>query len=105
MRDITAELAARLPLEERARPEVREMAAYGCLTHMHLVRLLAPWLAGETHLKEIDFSPSGIADCWRAGDRHTTEVLAQAPWTETVGPLEGLILHEAASGQMVGSAK
>jgi NTE family protein len=104
LRHIIAELAARLPPEERARPEVDEMAGYGCLTQMHVVRLLAPGLAGETHLKDIDFSPAGIADRWKAGHRHTTEVLAKAPWTETVGPLEGLILHEAAAGQMVGPA-
>jgi NTE family protein len=105
LRHIISELAARLPPEVRARPEVEEMAGYGCLTQMHVVRLLAPGLAGETHLKDIDFSPAGIAERWKAGHRHTTEVVAQAPWTETVGPLEGLILHEAASGQMVGPAK
>ena len=54
---------------------------------------------------KLAFSPAGIAERWKAGHRHTTEVVAQTPWTETVGPLEGLILHEAASGQMVGPAK
>jgi NTE family protein len=105
LRHVIAELSARLPEEDRARPEVKEMAAYGCLTQMHIVRLLAPELAGATHLKDIDFSPSGIADRWKAGYAHTAEVLALAPWTETVGPLEGLILHEAASGRMVGPAR
>ena len=105
LRHVIAELAARLPEEERARPEVQELSAYGCLTQMHIVRLLAPGLAGETHLKDIDFSPGGIAQRWDAGYRHTTEVVAQAPWTETVGPLEGLILHDAASGHMVGPAR
>lgn len=105
LRHIIAALAARLPPEERGRPEVREMAAYGCLTQMHVVRLLAPGLAGETHLKDIDFSPAGIAERWKAGHRHTTEVLAQAPWRETVDPLEGLILHEAAAGHMTGPAR
>lgn len=105
LRHIISELAARLPQEVRAQPEVEEMAGYGCLTRMHVVRLLAPGLAGETHLKDIDFSPAGIADRWKAGHQHTTEVVAQAPWTETVGPLEGLILHETAAGEMVGPAK
>jgi NTE family protein len=105
LRHIISELAARLPPEERARPEVEEMAGYGCLTQMHVVRLLAPGLAGETHLKDIDFSPDGIAERWKAGYQHTKEVVARAPWTETVGPLDGLILHEAASGHMVGPAR
>ena len=104
LRHIISELAARLPPEVRAQPEVEEMAGYGCLTQMHVVRLLAPGLEGETHLKDIDFSPAGIAERWKAGHQHTKEVAAQAPWTQTVGPLEGLILHETASGQVVGPA-
>ena len=71
---------------------------------MHVVRLLAPGLAGETHLKDIDFSPAGIADRWSAGQDHTMEMVKQAPWLETVGPHEGLILHEADSGH-VGPAR
>lgn len=67
LRHIISELSARLPPEERARPEVREMAAYGCVTQMHIVRLLAPGLAGETHLKDIDFSPAGIANAGKPG--------------------------------------
>jgi NTE family protein len=105
LRHIISELAARVPPEERARPEVEEMAGYGCRTLMHVVRLLAPGLEGETHLKDIDFSPAGIADRWKAGHLHTTEVIARAPWTETSGPLEGLVLHDTASGRMVGPAR
>jgi Patatin phospholipase len=52
----TAELTARLPKEERDSEPVREMAGYGCLTRMHVVRLLAPRLEGEDHTKDIDFS-------------------------------------------------
>jgi hypothetical protein len=32
LRHIIAELSARLPAEERAKPEVQEMAGYGCLS-------------------------------------------------------------------------
>lgn len=105
LRHVIAELAARLPPEERAQADVKQLAAYGCLTQMHIVRLLAPGLAGETHLKDIDFSAAGIADRWKAGYRHTTEVVAKAPWTKGVDPLEGLILHEASSGHMVEPAQ
>jgi hypothetical protein len=34
---------------------------------MHVVRLLAPRLDNESHLKDIDFSPSRIRERWRAG--------------------------------------
>ncbi|WP_431272196.1 DUF3734 domain-containing protein [Dankookia sp. P2] len=39
---------------------MRELAAYGCRTVMHVVRLLAPGLDQEDHAKDIDFSRAGI---------------------------------------------
>jgi NTE family protein len=101
LRHIIAELAARLPDEVRQSPEVRELAAYGCLTRTHVVRLLAPPLAGEDHAKDIDFSPDGIRARWDAGYLDTVRVLAQAPWTRQTDPKEGFVLHEAAAGQMI----
>ncbi|MBS0641777.1 MAG: patatin-like phospholipase family protein [Acetobacteraceae bacterium] len=95
MRHIIAELAARLPDAERAKPEVEDMAGYGCLTQMHVVRLLAPGLEGEDGHKDIDFSPAGIAARWRAGYENTRAVIARAPWLDPVDPLEGFVLHEA----------
>lgn len=95
LRHIIAELAARLPAEERAKPEVREMAGYGCLTQMHVVRLLAPVMDGENHTKDIDFSPSGIRARWDAGYANTCSVISRAPWTQPADPLEGFVLHEA----------
>ena len=58
MRHIIRELAEKLPPEVAMTPEVRELASYGCVTRMHVVRLLAPALAGEDHAKDIDFSRS-----------------------------------------------
>jgi NTE family protein len=97
LRHVIAELAARLPPEERARPEVDDMAGYGCLTRMHVVRLLAPALKGEDHTKDIDFSADGIRARWEAGLRNTSAVIARAPWTAPVDQLEGFVLHEAAA--------
>ena len=85
----------------RKSPEVKALNAYGCLTRMHVVRLLAPPLAGEDHAKDIDFSPEGIRTRWDAGYADTNRVLAQAPWTRQFDPTEGFILHEAAAGQMI----
>ncbi len=95
LRHIVAELASRLPDEARADPAVREMAAYGCGTRMHVVRLLAPRLEGETQLKDIDFSASGIRRRWEAGRDDARRVLASAPWEAEADPLEGLVLHDA----------
>lgn len=98
LRHIVAELAARLPPEERAKPELQEMTGYGCLTQMHVVRLLAPVVDGENHTKDIDFSPSGIRARWDAGYAHTQAMIARAPWQEAADPLEGFILHEPLAG-------
>jgi NTE family protein len=94
LRHVINELAKRLPESERNNPEVRELAGYGCQTRMHVVRLLAPQLDRETHTKDIDFSPRGIAQRWDAGYSHTRAVLERAPWAGEVDPLSGVILHE-----------
>jgi NTE family protein len=101
LRHIIRELANKLPEDVRKSPEVKALNAYGCLTRMHVVRLLAPPLAGEDHAKDIDFSPDGIRQRWDAGYTDTARVLAQAPWTQQFDPTEGFILHEAAAGQMI----
>jgi len=94
LRHIIAELAMRLPESERETNLVREMAGYGCLTRMHVVRLLAPPFEGEDHTKDIDFSRKGIGCRWTAGYSDARQVLADAPWEAEVDPIEGFYLHE-----------
>ncbi|MBP0110537.1 MULTISPECIES: patatin-like phospholipase family protein [Bradyrhizobium] len=94
LRHVINQLAARLPESERGDPAVRELTSYGCPTRMHVVRLLAPQLDRETHTKDIDFSPSGIAQRWDAGYAHTRSVLARRPWIGEFDPLAGVVLHE-----------
>jgi NTE family protein len=95
MRHIIAELAQRLPDDERLSPEVRALAGYGCVTRMHVVRLLAPSLDGEDHTKDIDFSTSGIGRRRATGYADMCRVLEARPWEADFDPLEGFILHEA----------
>ena len=101
MRHIIAELTKMLPEEKRRDNHISELASYGCLTRMHVVRLLAPALDHEDHSKDIDFSASGIRRRREAGYRDTMETLEKAPWRAPVDELEGFILHEAKGGQMV----
>ena len=82
---------------------MRDLAEYGCLTRMHVVRLLAPTLDGEDHTKDIDFSPAGIRARWEAGYADTRGVIAKAPWQGEFDPIEGFILHEARAGTDVTS--
>lgn len=101
LRHVVAELAARVPEAARATPEVRELASYGCLTQMHVVRLLAPTLPGETWMKDIDFAPDSIAARRQAGYDNTRAVLAAAPWQAPADRLEGFILHDALDGRVM----
>jgi NTE family protein len=94
LRHVISELVAQLPEHERRNEAVKELAAYGCPTRMHVVRLLAPMLERENHTKDIDFSASGIRQRWQAGYTHTKSVLEQRPWDGEFDPLDGVILHE-----------
>ena len=101
LRHVIAELAAMLPADKRGSADARRLAAYGCLTRMHVVRLVAPPIAGEDHTKDIDFSAAGISERWQAGYEDTRHVLAAEPWLSEVDPLEGFILHETEAGHMI----
>jgi len=94
LRHVVSELAKLIPEGARNHPAVKDLAEYGCLTRMHVVRLLAPRLDNENHTKDIDFSPSGIRRRWEAGHADTLRALRRAPWNDACDPLEGVILHE-----------
>jgi NTE family protein len=94
LRHIIKELASYIPAEVRDSAEVRELAGWGCLTRMHVVRLLAPRLEYEDNTKDVDFSPSGIRKRWEAGYAGAQAAITQAPWQGEFDPLEGVILHE-----------
>jgi NTE family protein len=104
MRHIIAELSALIPADQRRSNKVGDMASYGCLTRMHVVRLLAPALDHEDHSKDIDFSAEGIRRRREAGYSDTMKTLEKAPWREPVDEIEGFILHEASGGRMVETA-
>jgi NTE family protein len=94
MRHIINELATMLPDAVRKTPDAKALAAYGCPTIMHVVRLLAPQLENENHTKDVDFSPTSIRQRWEAGYSMTMRALEQAPWEGEADPLDGVILHE-----------
>ena len=103
LRHVVSELVRRMPESERQSNVVRDLAEYGCLTRMHVVRLLAPTIDGEDHMKDIDFSAAGICARWEAGLADTRAVIAKTPWQGEFDPIEGVILHEARPGTHVTS--
>ena len=94
LRHVVSELVKLIPEEKRKHARVRELRQYGCLTRMHVVRLLAPRLDNENHTKDIDFSPAGISSRWEAGYADTLRALERKAWEDDCDPLEGVILHE-----------
>ena len=94
MRHIIRDLTMMLPEDIRQTKEAQALAAFGCHTTMHVVRLLAPRLENENHTKDVDFSPSSIRMRWEAGYTKTMRALEQAPWEGDFDPHEGVILHE-----------
>jgi NTE family protein len=94
LRHVIKELAAYLPESVRNSDDVRRLSGYGCLTRMHIIRLLAPSLVNEDHTKDIDFSPSGIRRRWEAGYENTLRAIELEPWKSEFDPLAGVYLHE-----------
>ena len=94
LRHVIKELAAYLPEETRNSEEVQALAAYGCLTRMHFVRLLSPRFDNEDHTKDIDFSPAGIRQRWQSGYDMAMRAIESAPWNGDFDPHEGVFLHE-----------
>ena len=98
LRHVIRELLKYVPNEAKKNPMVKELAGYSCRTTMHVVRLLAPRLGNESHIKDIDFSPAGIRERWQAGYADTMRALEMQAWLGEFDPLEGVILHEPQPG-------
>jgi NTE family protein len=94
LRHVVSLLAKYVPDAMRSDEIVRDLAEYGCLTTMHIVRLLAPRLDNEDQTKDVDFSPDGIRNRWEAGRAATRRAIERAPWSDACDPVEGVILHE-----------
>jgi NTE family protein len=95
LRHIVRELVRLMPERQREIPEVREMAGYGCGTFMHIVRLKAPRLDHEDHLRDIDFSSAGIHARWQAGYADTMRMLERRPWEAAVDAMAGVAVHDS----------
>lgn len=95
LRHVITELVRRLPDEAGEDPEALELAGYGCMTRMHIVRLEAPMIEGEDSTKDIDFSPYGVETRWQAGREATLRMLDKKPWVNgPFDPLDAVIIHK-----------
>jgi NTE family protein len=95
LRHIVRELVRLMPEGQRQLPEVKEMAGYGCGTFIHVVRLKAPRLDHEDHLRDIDFTGAGIETRWQAGYADIMRVLKRAPWQTPIDPMMDIALYDS----------
>ena len=93
LRHVIRELQMQMSATRRNDAKFKELAAWGCGTTMHVVRLLAPRLDGEDHTKDIDFTAGGVRARRAAGLADAMAVIEKAPWEAPVDPLEGVIVH------------
>ncbi|MEO5686694.1 MAG: patatin-like phospholipase family protein [Burkholderiaceae bacterium] len=93
LRHVIRELAKELPTGRQRDAHVRELAAFGCSTTMHVAHLVAPRLEAEDSTKDIDFSPAGVRARREAGYADTRRMLERSPWRSPTDPIEGVIEH------------
>jgi NTE family protein len=93
LRHVIRELAKQLPAGKQGDAHVKELAAWGCSTTMHVAHLVAPRLEGEDHTKDIDFTRAGVHARREAGYADTMRMIERAPWHQPTNPIEGVIEH------------
>lgn len=99
LRHVIRELSQHIPAEQRETPELQALIGWGCGTTMQVLELDAPAFDNDDLNRDIDFSPKGIEKRWAAGYEDTTRLLEQAPWRETLDPMEGISVFRMASAQ------
>jgi len=67
----------------------------GVVDFSHIVRLKAPRLDHEDHLRDIDFTSAGIHARWQAGFADTTRMLERRPWEAPIDPMAGVAVHDS----------
>jgi len=95
LRHMVRELVRMMPEDLRKKPEVKEMAGYGCGTFMHIVRINANPHKNDDLLREIDFSTEGIHRRWQTGYEDASRTLDRRPWETMVDPMLGVAVHDS----------
>jgi NTE family protein len=95
LRRVVRELVGMMPEEQRARPEVQELAGFGCGTFIHLVEINAAPLDGEGYSRDIDFSEASVHARWAAGYADTRRILQHRPWDQPFDPIAGVAVHSS----------
>jgi len=84
----------RLPPEAQKDPHLNELGDLGCVTTMHIVRLVHRSEPGELASKDYEFSADSVREHRAAGYRDALAVLQNPTWLEPVPPDVGVVVHE-----------
>jgi NTE family protein len=94
LRHVIREFEMLLPTEIRNSQSCRALAAWGCSTVMHVVRLTASRTRNDDITSDIDFTRDGIERRREAGYCEALSALQQAPWKRHGGILDGVVVHD-----------
>jgi NTE family protein len=83
-----------LPPAAQKDPHLNELADLGCVTTMHIVRLVHRSEPGELASKDYEFSADSVREHRAAGYRDAIAMLRTPTWLEPVPPDVGVIVHE-----------
>ena len=91
------DMYARLPEGERSLVDQQEMAALGCGTTLHIVRL--PYAGRDWHMaaKDVNFSKGSIEWRWDQGYRDALRAIGHAGWLRQVTEDIAVVVHELPS--------
>jgi NTE family protein len=91
------ELYVRLPEGRRTADDERELAALGCDSTLHIVRL--PYAGRDWHMaaKDVNFSKGSIEWRWDQGYRDALRAIKHAGWLRLVTDDTALVVHELPS--------
>lgn len=87
-------LHALLPEKARTEAERDELAALGCDSTMHIVRLLYAGRDWHMASKDINFSRGSIGWRWEQGYRDALRAIQHSGWLTDVSEGTGLVVHE-----------
>ncbi len=94
LRNALNSMHARLPARLRDEPAMRDLAASGCHTTMHIVHLRYAGQDWHMASKDINFSGGSIDWRWSQGYADAMRALEKAPWRAPQAPDVGVVLHE-----------
>jgi len=86
-------------------PHLNELADLGCVTTMHIVRLVHRSEPGELASKDYEFSADSVREHRAAGYRDAIAMLQNPTWLEPAPPDVGVIVHEPPRSRDPGTAQ